>query len=83
MELIIATKPLLWRLSRSELYLVTIELQFWLVVLHSHINEHELFDLLQEAAEYLLVQLFEDVNLLALHGRRVTIMPKDMTLVLR
>lgn len=38
---------------------------------------------LQEAAEAYLVGLFEDTNLCALHGKRVTIMPKDMQLARR
>lgn len=38
---------------------------------------------LQEAAEAHLVGLFEDSNLCALHGKRVTIMPKDMQLARR
>jgi len=38
---------------------------------------------LQEAAEAYLVGLFEDVNLCAIHARRVTIMPKDMQLARR
>ncbi|RWS08038.1 histones H3 and H4-like protein [Dinothrombium tinctorium] len=38
---------------------------------------------LQEAAEAYLVNLFENSNLLAIHGHRVTIMPKDMSLALR
>ena len=38
---------------------------------------------LQEAAEAYLVGLFEDVNLCAIHARRVTIMPKDMALARR
>jgi len=38
---------------------------------------------LQEAAEAFLVQLFEDVNICAIHAKRVTIMPKDMTLARR
>jgi histone H3 len=38
---------------------------------------------LQEAAEAHLVSLFEDTNLCAIHGRRVTIMPKDMSLARR
>ena len=38
---------------------------------------------LQEASEAYLVGLFEDTNLCAIHGRRVTIMPKDMRLALR
>ncbi|XP_040571647.1 uncharacterized protein [Lepeophtheirus salmonis] len=35
---------------------------------------------LQEAAETYLVHLFEDVVLLAIHAKRVTIMPKDIIL---
>ena len=38
---------------------------------------------LQEAAENFIVGLFEDVNLLAVHTRRVTIMPQDIRLALR
>lgn len=38
---------------------------------------------LQEAAEFFLVSVFEDCNLCAIHGRRVTIMPKDLSLTLR
>ena len=38
---------------------------------------------LQEAAENFIVGLFEDVNLLAVHARRVTIMPRDIRLALR
>jgi histone H3 len=38
---------------------------------------------LQEAAEAYLVSLFEDVNLCAIHCKRVTIMPKDMQLARR
>jgi histone H3/H4 len=38
---------------------------------------------LQEAAEAYLVALFEDVNLVAIHARRVTIMPKDVQLALK
>lgn len=38
---------------------------------------------LQEAAEAHLIGLFEDTNLCAIHGKRVTIMPKDMHLALR
>jgi histone H3/H4 len=33
---------------------------------------------LQEAAEAYLVGLFADTNLCAIHGKRVTIMPKDL-----
>ena len=35
---------------------------------------------LQEAAEAYLVDMFADVQVCALHGRRVTIMPKDIQL---
>ena len=38
---------------------------------------------LQEASEALLVHLFEDANLCAMHAKRVTIMKKDMQLALR
>eukprot|EP00932_Pfiesteria_piscicida_P016722 SRR837773.3632.p3 GENE.SRR837773.3632~~SRR837773.3632.p3 ORF type:complete len:166 (+),score=65.74 SRR837773.3632:42-500(+) len=38
---------------------------------------------LQEAAEAYLVGLFEDTNLCAIHGKRVTIMVKDMELARR
>jgi len=38
---------------------------------------------LQEASEAFLVGLFEDVCLCAIHAKRVTIMPKDMTLARR
>ena len=38
---------------------------------------------LQEAAENFIVGLFEDVNLLAVHAKRVTVMPQDVRLALR
>ena len=38
---------------------------------------------LQEAAENFIVGLFEDVNLLAVHSKRVTLMPRDIRLELR
>lgn len=38
---------------------------------------------LQEASEAYLVGLFEDVNMCAMHCKRVTIMPKDMHLARR
>mmetsp|Transcript_14291 Transcript_14291/g.18029 ORF Transcript_14291/g.18029 Transcript_14291/m.18029 type:complete len:146 (+) Transcript_14291:248-685(+) len=38
---------------------------------------------LQEACEAHLVGLFEDCNMCAIHGKRVTIMPKDMQLARR
>ena len=38
---------------------------------------------LQEAAEAFLVHLFEDVNLCAIHAKRVTIMQRDMQLARR
>jgi histone H3 len=38
---------------------------------------------LQEAAEAYLIMLLEDANLCAIHGKRVTIMPKDIQLARR
>ena len=38
---------------------------------------------LQEAAENFIVALFEDVKLLAIHAKRVTVMPRDIRLALR
>ena len=38
---------------------------------------------LQEAAENYLVRLFEDINLLAVHAKRITVMPRDIRLALR
>ena len=38
---------------------------------------------IQEASEAFLVSVFEDTNLCAIHGKRVTIMPKDMQLAMR
>lgn len=38
---------------------------------------------IQEAAEAYLVGLFEDSNIIAIHARRVTIMPKDLALARR
>jgi len=38
---------------------------------------------LQEATEAYMVSLFEDSNLAAIHGKRVTIMSKDMALARR
>jgi len=38
---------------------------------------------LHEASESFLTQLFEDVNICAIHAKRVTIMPKDVMLALR
>ena len=37
----------------------------------------------QEAAENFIVGLFEDINLLAPHTKRVTVMPRDIRLALR
>ena len=37
---------------------------------------------LQEAAENFIIGLFEDMNLLAVHARRVTVMPRDIRLAL-
>ena len=38
---------------------------------------------LQEVAENFIVGLFEDINLLAVHPKRVTVMPRDIRLALR
>ena len=38
---------------------------------------------LQEGGENFIVGLFEDVNLLAVHAKRVTVMPRDIRLGLR
>jgi len=38
---------------------------------------------LQESAEAYLVGLFEDCNLCTIHGKRVTVMPKDVQLARR
>ena len=38
---------------------------------------------LQEATEAYMVGLFEDSNLCAIHGKRVTVMPKDLQLARR
>ena len=38
---------------------------------------------LQEASEAYLVGLFEDTNLCAIHAKRVTIFPKDISLARR
>ena len=38
---------------------------------------------LQTAAETYLVHVFEDANLCAIHGKRVTLMPKDIQLARR
>ena len=38
---------------------------------------------MQEASEAFLVGVFEDSNLCTIHGKRVTMMPKDMQLAMR
>ena len=38
---------------------------------------------IQESVEAFSIGLFEDMNLCAIHARRVTIIPKDMQLALR
>jgi histone H3 len=37
----------------------------------------------QEATEAYMYSLFEDTQLMAVHGKRITIMPKDMHLAKR
>ena len=38
---------------------------------------------LQEVAEVYIIILFEDANLCAIHGKQITIMPKDIQLAQR
>ena len=38
---------------------------------------------LREASECFLTNMFEDSYLLSLHAKRVTLMPKDMNLLMR
>mmetsp|Transcript_128427 Transcript_128427/g.222653 ORF Transcript_128427/g.222653 Transcript_128427/m.222653 type:complete len:146 (-) Transcript_128427:63-500(-) len=45
--------------------------------------QSQALECLQEGTEAFLVSLFEDTNLCAIHGKRVTIMPKDMQLARR
>ena len=40
-------------------------------------------DALQEAAEYYIINLFDDENLCVLHAERMTLQPKDLQLALR
>ena len=35
---------------------------------------------LQEAAEVYVINLFDDTNLCAIHGKHITVMPKDIQL---
>merc|ERR1719163_212453 len=56
-------------------------------IAHEH-NQHLQFqsqalNALQEATEMYVVGLFEDTNLAAIHAKRVTIMPRDLTLARR
>lgn len=55
---------------------------------HKHISADLRFQstavlALQEASEAYLIGLFEDANVCAIHGKRVTIMPKDIALARR
>jgi histone H3/H4 len=43
----------------------------------------EALEALQQAGEAYLVGVMEDVNLIAIHSKRITIKPKDMTLAMR
>jgi histone H3 len=38
---------------------------------------------LQAISEWYVTDLFEDANIIAIHAKRVTIMPKDIQLALR
>merc|ERR1712072_651518 len=56
-------------------------------IAHEH-NQHLQFQsqslhALQEASEMYLVGMFEDTNLAAIHAKRVTIMPRDLSLARR
>ena len=50
---------------------------------HPYRFQRSAIEALQEASEAYLVGLLEDSNLCAIHGRRVTIMPKDIQLARR
>jgi histone H3/H4 len=50
---------------------------------YDHRFRAEALHALHEAAEAYLVHFFEDVNLCAIHGKRTTIMPKDIALARR
>ena len=50
---------------------------------HPYRFQRTAIEALQEASEAYLVGLLEDSNLCAIHGRRVTIMPKDIQLARR
>ena len=50
---------------------------------HDYRIQAKALEALQEAAECYLVTYFEDSNLVAIHSKRITIMPKDMRLVKR
>ena len=53
-------------------------------ILHGKLGKMEIrmqciaVEALQEAAEYYLINLFDDANLCALHAKRITLQPKDM-----
>ncbi|XP_032814616.1 histone H3-like centromeric protein A isoform X1 [Petromyzon marinus] len=61
----------------------------WVRELTSHLTVHPLnwqsvaLLALQEATEAFLVKLFEDSNLCTIHGKRVTLFPRDMQLARR
>ena len=53
------------------------------LLLSKYIFQSTAIAALQEAAENFIVGLFEDVNLLTVHAKRVTVMPRDIRLALR
>lgn len=58
-------------------------LTFFLLFLNFFRWRSDALEALQEACEDYLVSLLEDANLCAIHGKRVTIMPRDIHLARR
>jgi len=69
-------------ISRAPFQRLVREIMLGTGVKDLRIQAHAL-EALQAAAEAYLVFLFEDTNLLAIHSKRVTIMPKDIQLARR